>query len=180
MTQIAALSEAQYLELELASELRHEYVDGKLLAMAGETKRHEEIVLNIALALRPKAKVLSCRLQTKTIQLRLASGRYRYPDVMLNCLPSDDPRIETSPCFLLEVISESSADTDSFKKLAEYTRIPSVERYVLLEQNSRLAVVYKRQLDVWLVETLIGDGEIDIPCIGATLTLDQIYDGLEF
>ena len=67
MTQIAALSEAQYLELELASELRHEYVDGKLLAMAGETKRHEEIVLNIALALRPQARARGCRLQTKTI-----------------------------------------------------------------------------------------------------------------
>ena len=74
--------------------------------------------------------------------MRLASGRYRYPDVMLNCFTSDDPRIEEAPCFLLEVISESKTDTDSFKKLAEYTRIPSVERYVLLEQNSRLAVVY--------------------------------------
>ena len=74
----------------------------------------------------------------------------------------------------------TSTWTDSFKKLAEYTRCPSVQRYVLLEQNSRLAVVYKRQLDTWLVETIIGDGEIDIPCIGATLTLDQIYDGLEF
>ena len=180
MSQTARLSEAQYLERELAAETRHEYVDGQLFAMAGETKRHEEIVLNVALALRPKARALGCRLQTKTIQLRLPTGRYRYPDVMLNCLTSDDPRIEETPCFLLEVISDSSADTDSFKKLAEYTRIPSVQRYVLLEQNSRLAVVYKRQLDTWLVETIIGDGEIDIPCIGATLTLDQIYDGLEF
>ena len=180
MTQVAPLNEAQYLERERLSETRHEFVDGQLLAMAGETKRHEEIVLNIAVALRPKARALGCRLQTKTIQLRLPSGRYRYPDVMLNCLNNDDPRIEDSPCFLLEVISDSSADTDSFKKLAEYTRIPSVERYVLLEQHSRLAVVYKRQGQQWLVETLIDDGEIGIPCIGATLTLDQIYDGLEF
>ena len=180
MTQTARLTEAEYLERELVSEIRHEFVDGQLVAMAGETKRHEEIVLNIALALRPKAKALGCRLQTKTIQLRLPSGRYRYPDVMLNCLSSDDPRIEETPCFLLEVISDSSADTDSFKKLAEYTRIPSVQRYVLLEQDSKLAVVYKRQADVWIVETVIGDGVIDIPCIGATLTLDQIYDGLEF
>ena len=180
MTQTARLTEAEYLERELVSEIRHEFVDGQLVAMASETKRHEEIVLNIALALRPKAKALGCRLQTKTIQLRLPSGRYRYPDVMLNCLSSDDPRIEETPCFLLEVISDSSADTDSFKKLAEYTRIPSVQRYVLLEQDSKLAVVYKRQADVWIVETVIGDGVIDIPCIGATLTLDQIYDGLEF
>ena len=66
-TQAAPLSEAQYLELELVSELRHEYVDGKLLGIAGETKRHEKIVLNIALALRPQARARGCRLQTKTI-----------------------------------------------------------------------------------------------------------------
>ena len=180
MTQTARLTESQYLERERLSETRHEFVDGRLFAMAGETKRHEEIVLNIVFALRPKAKALGCRLQTKTIQLRLLNGRYRYPDVMLNCLNSDDPRIEETPCFLLEVISDSSADTDSNKKLAEYTRIPSVERYVLLEQNSRLAVVYKRHGQQWLVEALEGNGEIDIPCIGATLTLEQIYDDLEF
>ena len=180
MTQTARLTEAQYLERELGAEIRHEFVDGQLFARMSETKRHEEIVLNIVFALRPKAKALGCRLQTKTIQLRLLNGRYRYPDVMLNCFNSDDSRIEETPCFLLEVISESSADTDSNKKWAEYTRIPSVERYVLLEQNSRLAVVYKRQNNVWIVETLEGDGEIDIPCIGATLTLHQIYDGLEF
>ena len=75
MSQTARLSEAQYLERELAAETRHEYVDGQLFAMAGETKRHEEIVLNVALALRPKARALGCRLQTKTIQLRLPTGR---------------------------------------------------------------------------------------------------------
>jgi Uma2 family endonuclease len=180
MTPTARLTEAQYLERERLSETRHEFVDGQIFAMAGETKRHEEIVLNIVFALRQKAKALGCRLQTKTIQLRLPSGRYRYPDVMLNCLNSDDPRIEETPCFLLEVISDSSADTDSHKKLAEYTRIPNVERYVLVEQHSRLAVVYKRQGQQWLVETLEEGGEIDIPCIGATLTMEQIYDGLEF
>ena len=52
MSQTARLSEAQYLERELAAEIRHEYVDGQLFAMAGETKRHKEIVLNVALALR--------------------------------------------------------------------------------------------------------------------------------
>ncbi len=177
--QTARLTEAQYLERERLSGTRHEFVDGQLVARLSETKRHEEIVLNIVFALRQKAKALGCRSQTKTIQLRLLNGRYRYPDVMLNCLNSDDPRIEETPCLLLEVISDSSADTDSNKKLAEYTRIPSVERYVLVKENSRLAVVYKRQGQQWLVETLESDGAIDIPCIGATLTLDQIYDGLE-
>ena len=114
------------------------------------------------------------------VQLRVSSSRYRYPDVMINCIPNSDLRLEETPCFLLEVISESSADIDSNKKLAEYTRIPSVQRYVLIEQHSKLAIVYKRQNGVWLVETIEETGEIEIPCLETVLTLEQIYDGLEF
>ncbi len=169
-----------YLEQEQYAEIRHEYVDGELHAMAGESKRHEEIVLNITLALAPLTRAKGCRFQTKTIQLHVSSTRYRYPDIMINCLDNNDPRLEDAPCFLLEVISASTADTDSHKKLSEYTRIPSVERYVLVEQHTKLVVVYKRQGEVWIVETLEENGEIDIPCIGATLTLAQVYDGLEF
>ncbi len=178
MTLLANLTVEEYLEQEQRSEIRHEYVDGKLYAMAGESKRHEEIVLNITLALARIARAKGCRFQTKTIQLRVSSSRYRYPDIMINCLDNNDPRLEDMPCFLLEVISASTADTDSHKKLSEYTRIPSVERYVLVEQHTKLVVVYKRQKDLWVVETLEDTGEIDIPCIGATLSLDQIYDGL--
>ncbi len=180
MTLLANLSATEYLKQEIESEIRHEYVDGKLYAMAGESKRHEEIVLNITLALAPLARAKGCRFQTKTIQLRVSSTRYRYPDIMINCLDNAHPRLEDTPCFLLEVVSTSTADTDTNKKLAEYTRIPSVQRYVLIEQHTKLAVVYKRQGETWLLETLEETGEIDIPCIEATLTLAQIYDGLEF
>jgi Uma2 family endonuclease len=179
MTVLENQTVEQYLAQEQYAEIRHEYVDGKVYAMAGESKIHEEIVLNIVEALRSKARAKGCRFQTKTIQLQVSSTRYRYPDIMINCLDNNDPRLEDMPCFLLEVISASTADTDSHKKLSEYTRIPSVERYVLVEQHTRLVVVYKRQGEVWLVETLEETGEIEIPCIGARLTLDQIYDGLE-
>ena len=180
MTLLANQNLEEYLKQEIHSEIRHEYVDGKVYAMAGESKRHEEIILNIVQALRSTAKTKGCRLQTKTIQLQVSSTRYRYPDIMINCLDNNDPRVEDTPCFLLEVISDSTADTDSHKKLGEYTRLPSVQRYVLVEQHSRLVVVYKRQKDLWLVETIEENGKIDIPCISAALTLDQIYDGLEF
>ena len=92
--------------------------------MAEESKIHEEIVLNIVEALRSKARAKGCRFQTKTIQLRVSSTRYRYPDIMINCLDNSDPWLEETPCFVLEVISASTADTDSHKKLAEYTRNP--------------------------------------------------------
>jgi Uma2 family endonuclease len=168
-----------YLTLEQHSEIRHEYVDGKLYAMAGESKQHEEIVLNVVEALRKTAKAKGCRLQTKTIQLRVSSSRYRYPDVMVNCLPDENTYLEENPCFILEVLSNSTSDTDSNIKLGEYTRLPNLQRYVLVEQHSRLVVVYKRQAGAWVVEVLEQDGVVDIPCLETTLSLEQIYDSLE-
>jgi Uma2 family endonuclease len=70
-----------YLELEEQSETRHEFVDGQLLAMAGETGEHEDIVFNIVTALRPIAQAKGCRLRGPSVKLRVSGQRYRYPDV---------------------------------------------------------------------------------------------------
>ena len=57
------LTVEQYLEFEQTAELRHEFVDGQLIAMAGETLTHDDIVLNIVEALRPIARAKKCKLQ---------------------------------------------------------------------------------------------------------------------
>lgn len=177
MSVVPYLDEAEYLEREARSELRHEYVEGKLIAMAGETQEHEDIVLNIAEALRPIARKLGCRLYTNNIKLRVKGNRYRYPDVMVLCAPKRESRIETEPCCLVEVLSDSTESTDIGTKLDEYTRIPSLERYLIVSQNQRLVVMYRREGPNWLVETQ-EDGQVEIPCLGSALSLEQIYSGV--
>jgi Uma2 family endonuclease len=168
-----------YLELEEQSEIRHEFVDGEMVAMAGETGEHEDIVFNIVAALRPIAQAKGCRLRGPSVKLRVSGQRYRYPDVYVVCEPQgNDPRLEENPCFIIEVLSPSTVETDRITKLDEYTNIPSLQRYVLIEQDRRFVIVYQRTPEGWLYQTF-QDGMIDVPCLETTLALDQIYAGIE-
>ncbi len=168
----------EYFKLEQRSDIRHEYIDGQLLAMAGESQEHEEIVLNIVEALRSIAKAKGCRLYTKNIKLHVTQKRYRYPDVMILCTTKTEDGVETQPCFVLEVLSDSTAQTDLSEKLREYTALPSVEQYAIVSQGVKLVILYNRAKDGWKVTTLETTGNIDIPCLAATLSLEQLYEGL--
>ena len=73
----------------------------------------------------------------------------------------------------------STASTDHNDKLEEYTRLPTLQRYAIISQDVRRVIVYKRSLEGWAVE-ILEDGAIDIPCLGTSVTLEQIYAGLEW
>jgi Uma2 family endonuclease len=169
----------EYLEFERTSEIRHEFMDGKLLAMAGETLRHDDIVLNIVEALRPKARAKNCHLHATSIQTRINSTRYRYPDIVVSCETIRNERLLEDPCFILEVLSDSTADTDHGAKLDEYTQLPSLQRYAIVSQNIRQVVLYKREANLWTFEVIADMGEIKIPCLQTTLSLNEIYANLE-
>jgi Uma2 family endonuclease len=169
-----------YLELEKSSEVRHEYVDGELLAMAGEKLQHNDIVANILEMLRPIARAKKYRIQFETVKLRVKVTRYRYPDVMVSYAPGTDPYFLENPCFIIEVLSESTQATDAGPKLDEYTRLPSLERYVMVEQDRRVVRIYRRTPQGWLFESLEDEGEIDVPCLETKLTLEQVFAGIEF
>ena len=152
----------EYLELEKHSEVRHEYVDGELLAMAGEKKRHNEIALNIATTLLSIARAKGCRVFMEGIKVRTKDTKYRYPDVVVTCESNADEYVVLEPCALFEVLSESTEETDTSSKLEEYLKLPSLQRYVMLRQNERSAIVYKRGPDGWQVEFLESNGEISV------------------
>lgn len=136
-----SISVSEYLALEQSSDIRHEYLGGPLFAMAGESQEHEEIVLNVVEALRPIAKLNDCRLYTKNIKLQVSKTRYRYPDVMILCNIKNQDGIETEPCFVLEVLSDSTAQTDLSHKLREYISMPSLERYAIASQTAKLVIL---------------------------------------
>src|SRR5688572_24566048 len=80
----------QYLQIEEASPIRHEYIDGVLYAMVGASKRHSEIVQNISFAVLPHARRSHCRLFTTEVKLQVMASRICYPDLMVVCDPDDE------------------------------------------------------------------------------------------
>ena len=172
------LSVEDYLELEKTATTRHEYVDGELLAMAGEKRRHNNLVRQLVLLLTTPALEKQCELVFETVKLRTRTTRYRYPDLVISCNPGHDDYFIENPCFIAEVLSGSTEETDIGKKLEEYTHLSSVESYILISQSSRFVIVYKREGNKWLVEPLDETGQFDVPCLNRTITLEQLYTGI--
>jgi Uma2 family endonuclease len=174
------ISVSDYLELEKHSGVRHEFVDGEILAMAGEKRRHNRIAGRIYAALLETAITQACEIAFESVKIRTRGTRIRYPDVVVSCAPGDDEYFIENPCFIAEVLSSTTEKTDLTLKLDEYKNMSSVERYALVSQDRRFVVLYKRVLDHWEVITLEDQGEIDLPCLGTSLTLEQIYAGISF
>lgn len=174
------LSVEAYLERERLSDVRHEYMDGAMLAMAGEKRVHNRLARRFVLLLEPVADRLGCEVIVETVKVRTRATRYRYPDFAVSCSPGDDPLYFENPCLIVEVLSDSTESTDFGKKLDEYTRLPSLQRYVLVASDSRFVVVYRREGTRWTVESLEETGEFDVPCLETTVTLEQIYADVQF
>jgi Uma2 family endonuclease len=171
------LTEAEYLELERNSEVRHEFIDGRMLEMPGPSKTHIRIVTNITVALAPPAHQQDCRFVASDGKLRSLQGRFYYPDVMICCLESTDTHIEDAPCFLLEVISPSTEAMDRGRKFDEYTSIHSLNQYVLVAQDEQRLTVFTRGESDWRVQS-ITEGAIQVNCLETELSLEQVYAGV--
>jgi Uma2 family endonuclease len=180
---IRAMSAEEYLRSEASSPYKREYVGGfvyPLHAQAGASESHVLICGNIAAALHASARQRGCRLYQSDMKLAIAaSGSFYYPDVMLVCDAQDGERyFKTAPAVLVEVLSKSTAAHDRFGKYGMYTAIPSLQTYLIVEQDERRVYAYTRTDGRWTLQELIGTGEIHLPSLGRTLSLDEIYDGV--
>ena len=172
-----SMSVEEYLAGEQHSELRHEYIDGQVYAMTGASDRHGLIANALAFALTPAARRKGCQLFTSDMKLRLEIGGqmvFYYPDLLLSCDPGDrDPLFTRAPCLIVEVLSESTARVDRREKLLAYQTLPSLQTYVLLEQDAMRAEVYRRAAN-WQVE-YVEQGAIRIDCLDMDLPLADVY-----
>lgn len=173
----------EYLDLEKTSEIRHEFVYGKLIPMSGESKIANDIALNCATWLRQILTAKGFKVYVQSVKVQVdEKGLYRYPDVMV-APKSDDANshLVTQPIVLIEVVSESSADRDRVTKLREYVRIPSLQHYIIIDQFEALVESYRREGDSWTFEILENvNAEIDIKAFDIKLSLIEIYEGIEF
>ena len=130
---------AHKLEGELRSESRHEFVDGRIYAMSGASRRHNEICLDLASALQAHLRGGPCRTYIEAVKVQISDDigeAYYYPDVFVACEPGDDDsHVVHNPKLIIEVLSESTSRIDRTDKLTNYKRIPTVEEIVLIEQD---------------------------------------------
>lgn len=168
---------AEYLELEARSQVRHEFVDGMLFAMAGGTDYHAIITLNIATLIKAAARASGCFAYMENMLVQTPDGPTYYPDVFVTCDEGvDGSRFKRFPCFVIEVLSDTTSDIDRGEKWHNYRKIPSLKAYILVSQEKRMVEVYRRFDDgTWRYETVEGEGVLELPCLDVKLGLDQVY-----
>ena len=103
-----------------------------------------------------------------------------YPDVFVTCEERNDgSRVKRQPCFVVEVLSDSTEAIDRGEKLHHYQRIPALQAYVLVSQYKQMVEVYRRLPDGWRYE-ILESGVLELPCIGLGLPLERVYGGVGF
>lgn len=178
------LTPAQYLEKEERSPVKHEYVDGEVYAMVGSRRRHNLIAANLvrhAGNASPGHK--DCQVFGSDMKVYVeASNCFYYPDLSVCCDRSDrDELFLTRPCFIVEVLSPSTASIDRREKRAGYCTLESLREYVIVDQNQPRIEIYRREAGGWQGYLLNQpDDVVESTCLGLRLTLSQIYAGVEF
>lgn len=170
----------EFLDWEERQELRFEFDGFRPVAMTGGTLRHEAIGGTLRAALYQRLRGNPCRAWGPNSKIEV-QGHIRYPDAIVSCTqgrPNDT--IVPAPVVVFEVLSPSTSRTDRIEKLREYQATPSIQRYVILEQDSIGAMVFARQDELWVINVLTEADVLRMPEIGIELGLSEIYADADF
>ena len=173
------MSLAEFLDWEDRQEPKYEFDGFQVYAMVGVTAANSAIQRNLVTALTNRLRGKPCQAHGSELKIEVA-GSIRYPDAFVVCTPvARHATVVTDPVVIFEILSESTARTDHIDKNAEYRATPSVQRYVMLEQDSQAATVFAREGDRWVGSLFTGDATLAMPEIGIELPLDELYEGLD-
>jgi len=176
------LTPEEYIDWEATQEERHEYIDGEVFAMSGASRTHNDIALNLAVALRLSFRGTECAVFGSDMRVQIeAGGRYTYPDLSAACgaLTFADARETTltNPALVVEVLSPSTEAYDRGEKLAAFRTVPSIREIVLIRQDRRAVEVYRRDGGTrWTLEDL-AEGTLALASVGVDVGLDELYAG---
>lgn len=170
----------EYLALEAASNVRHEFHGGVIYAMAGGTPEHAALAAAVIATMKTQLRG-RCQVYTSDLRVRVeATGLSTYPDVTIVCGPLiHDPESTAAimnPTMVVEVLSDSTAAYDRTEKRAHYQRIPALRAIVLVSHDERCLEAWTRDDTTWVRSEARGRGTLALPELGCTLDVDALYD----
>ncbi len=176
----------EYLAAERAAETKSEYIDGEVYAMSGASRRHNLISFNVGGELRSQLKSKPCEAYSSDMRVRIGRRAYLYPDVVVTCGEPRfaDDQVDTlvNPTLIIEILSPSTEGFDKGAKFDMYRTLDSLQEYLLVAQDQCHVIHYVRQSDnTWLLsETRDLSARLDLPSIGCSLPVAEVYDKVAF
>ncbi|MDX1995323.1 MAG: Uma2 family endonuclease [bacterium] len=177
---------AEYLAFEREAEIRHEFIDGLVYAMAGAPERHNQLTSALNFLLYGQLLERDCQVFLSDMRVRIDEKVFFYPDVVVVCGEAryTDSRRDMllNPTAVFEVLSPSTQDFDRGTKFSFYRAIPTLRDYVLVSQKQIQVEHYTRQSDNrWVLRDLTQpDDQITLPSIGCMLALNDVYRRVRF
>jgi Uma2 family endonuclease len=177
----------EYLDFERKSDVKHEYFDGEIFAMAGAKRRHNIIGWNFSGALWQKLKGKKCEGYANDMRVFIPrTGLYTYPDLVVVCgepqFQDDKSDTLLNPVLIIEVLSESTETYDRGKKFQHYRSIESLQEYVLVStEEARIEKFQKTGDGFWFLSEAVGiEASIELSSIEQNVLLAEIYDKIDF
>jgi len=177
------LTAQDYLDLERKAEMRSEFWDGEMFAMAGGTRRHSCIKVNLIRALAQQLRRTTCQVFDSDMRVKIdATELYTYPDALVACghLRFEDEKEDTllNPKIIFEVLSDSTTARDRGKKFWHYRRLESLQDYVLVSQEARLFEHFTLQANgTWVLDIVEGPkGVLHLKSIKCKVPLAEVYE----
>jgi len=184
----------EYLAFERTADERHEYLDGMIYAMAGESPNHGRICTNLGGLLYVQLRGTPCEAFSKDTKVRCGpyrahtrEGLYAYPDLVIVCgamqFHDQVQDVVLNPTVIIEVLSPSTAAFDRGEKFHLYrTWLPTLTDYVLVAQDRPEIEHYHRGDDaLWTLRTLEGlEARLHLEGIGCTIPLADVYERVAF
>lgn len=171
----------EYLLIEENSpNVKHEYLDGAIYAMAGSTPEHAALVSELMMKLGAMARG-RCRVFGSDLGVRVvASDLATFPDVTVVYGPIERDSVSKihylNPSIICEVLSPSTESYDRGEKREYYQRLESLREYVILAQDRPHAEKWSRGADGrWTHEEIAPDGNIVFDALGASINLADLY-----
>lgn len=181
------LSLDAYLKHEEETNLKYEYHDGQIFALAGGTINHGLLCANIYSEIRTalRKKNSDCKPLSSEIKLHIKNDRYDsfvYPDTMVICgtleASESNENAVKNPVLIVEVLSKSTADYDRGDKFHMYRQIPTLQEYVLIEQNKYVVDIHFKnpKSDLWRISRFEGeDSEIQFQSLGISILMKNLF-----
>lgn len=176
--QISYMTEEEYLAQEKHANVKHEYIDGQVYAMAGAKASHNRLVGNFYRKVGNYLENKSCQPYMSDMQVKVGS-KYFYPDVLVDCSNlSDDSTFTEMPILIVEVLSKSTRRIDETTKRMAYMQIETLLEYVLIEQDFVQIEVMRKNQHWQSFKYYLGD-EIHFESIDLYLKVEEIYERVQ-
>lgn len=172
---------ADYLDVEEKSpEVKHEFVNGDIFAMAGGSVEHAALSLAVGGMMMTHLRGSPCRVYSSALRIRIReAGIGTYADATVVCDPveraPESPTHVTNPRVVVEVLSPSTEDYDREDKRLCYQMLASLREYVLIAQDRRRVEVWRRESDAWKKTVYEAGTQARIESIDFALDVDELY-----